>query len=121
LVLADQERMVVSYDPIERQERERYLRLAGLGASQRLTFVNAPGDRGPEERAPVDLLYIDSSHSREDTIREVQAWRGSLREGSLIIFDDFAHAGYPGVEEAVRHLGLKGEQQGDLFLYRISS
>jgi predicted O-methyltransferase YrrM len=121
LVLADQDRVVVSYDPIERHERERYLWLAGLAASRRLTFINAPGDRGPDEPVPAQLLYIDSSHDRDDTIREVEAWRGALGEGSLIIFDDFAHAGYPGVEEAVRSLGLSGEQRGSLFVHTITS
>jgi cephalosporin hydroxylase len=69
----------------------------------------------------VELLYIDSSHQREDTISEVEAWRPALGEGSLVVFDDFAHAGYPGVAEAVRYLGLVGEQRHGLFVHRVSA
>jgi hypothetical protein len=69
----------------------------------------------------VDLLYIDSSHQREDTIREVEVWRPVLRAGSVVVFDDFAHSEYPGVEEAVKYLDLIGEQQRGLFFHRVST
>jgi predicted O-methyltransferase YrrM len=121
LALADRERVVVSYDPIERPERERYLRLVGPGTRGRLTFVGAPGNGGPRGNETIDLLYIDSSHEREETIREVHAWRGSLKEGSLIIFDDFAHEEYRGVAEAIRCMGIRGEQREGLFVHRVSN
>ena len=79
LVLADRAREVVTYDPIDRPEREPYLRLVGRGIRRRLRLVRAAGDEGPQGGATVDLLYIDSSHDREDTLREVQAWRPALR------------------------------------------
>ena len=120
LVLADRAREVVTYDPIDRPEREPYLRLVGRGIRRRLRLVRAAGDEGPQGGATVDLLYIDSSHDREDTLREVQAWRPALRDGSLVVFDDFGHPDYPGVEEAVRCLRLEGEQIGGLFIYRVS-
>jgi cephalosporin hydroxylase len=68
----------------------------------------------------VGLLFIDSSHDRQDTIREIEAWRPALEDGSLIVFDDFGNSEYPGVEEAVRHLGLKGKEQRGLFVHRVS-
>ena len=119
LVLADPERVVVTYDPIDRPERERYLRLVSPEVRRRLSFVGVPGDEGPREPGKVDLLYIDSSHARDDTVREVEAWRPALGEGSLVVLDDFGHPAYPGVEEAVRHLGLEGEQRGGLFLHLV--
>jgi predicted O-methyltransferase YrrM len=119
LALADRERVVVTYDPIERSEREGYLRLVSPATRRRLCFVGAPGNEGPRDRGIIDLLYIDSSHDREETMREVQAWRPSLAEGSLVVFDDFGHSAYPGVEEAVRRLGLEGEQRGGLFLHLV--
>jgi predicted O-methyltransferase YrrM len=119
LVLADRKRVVLSYDPIERPEREWYLRLVSQGTRRRVTFVGASGDEGPRESGTVDLLYIDSSHQRDDTIREVEVWRPALREGSVMLFDDFAHSEYPGVAEAVRHLELMGEQRRGLFFHQV--
>lgn len=119
LALADRERVVLSYDPVERCERERYLRLVSQGTRRRLTFVDASGDEGPRDHEMVDLLYIDSSHDRDETVREVQVWRSVLGEDSLVVFDDFAHPEYPGVEEAVRCLGLEGEQHQGLFVHRV--
>jgi predicted O-methyltransferase YrrM len=119
LVLADDDGVVETYDPIERPERERYLGLVGRRARRRLTFVTAAGVEGPRDGTPVDLLYIDSSHDVQDTILELEAWRPALGEGSLVVFDDFAHPAYPGVELAVRHLRLRGERRGDLFVHRV--
>lgn len=121
LVLADPGRSVLTYDPIERSERERYLKLVSPGARRRLTFIGASGDEGPRGTDLVELLYIDSSHARDDTIREVEAWRPVLGEGSIVVFDDYAHADYPGVEEAVASLKLVGERQRGLFVHRVSA
>jgi hypothetical protein len=120
LILADPGRLVLSYDPIQRPEREQYLQLVNPGTRRRLTFVNASGEEGPRDSEMVELLYIDSSHQRDDTIREVEAWRPALGDGSLVVFDDFAHSEYPGVEEAVRHLELAGEQRRGLFVHQVS-
>lgn len=111
----------MSYDPAARPERERYLRLVSPGTQRRLTLVGVSGDEGPQDSQMVELLYIDSSHDRQDTISEVEAWRPALREGALVVFDDFAHSKYPGVEEAVRYLGLVGEQRRGLFVHRVSA
>jgi predicted O-methyltransferase YrrM len=121
LVLADPGRVVLSYDLVERPERDRYLRLVSAGTRRRLQFVGASGDGGPQDSELVDLLYIDSSHNRKDTISEVEAWRPALGRGSVVVFDDFAHPDYPGVKEAVRYLGLVGDQRHGLFIHPVSS
>ena len=110
-----------SYDPVDRPERELYLRLVSPGARRQLTLVGASGDEGPRDSGMVELLYIDSSHDREGTINEVEAWRPVLGEGSLVVFDDFGHSDYPGVEEAVKYLGLVGEQRHGLFVHRVTA
>jgi len=119
LVLADPDRTVVTFDPIDRPERARYLELAG-SAARRIRLVDAPGEHGPLDDRAVDLLYIDSSHSEGDTIREVRTWQPSLHGRSLIVFDDYGHPDYPGVAAAVSALGLAGEQTGSLFLHRVT-
>jgi predicted O-methyltransferase YrrM len=121
LALADSQRTVLSYDPIERQERERYLRLVPQAVRERLTFVTAPGDEGPPAGEVVDLLYVDSSHELEGTISELQAWRPAFAQDAVVVLDDFANPDYPGVAEAVHHLGLEGEQREGLFVHRAGA
>jgi predicted O-methyltransferase YrrM len=120
LALADPDRTVLSYDPVERKEREQYLRLVSPAVRARLTLMNAPGDEGPPDGEVVDLLYVDSSHELEGTLSELRAWRPALAPGALVVFDDFSHPDYPGVAEAVRSLGLQGEQRHDLFIHRTA-
>jgi cephalosporin hydroxylase len=119
LALADRQRTVMSYDPIERSARELYLQLTSSSARDRITLVLAPGADAAQPRRMVDLLYIDSSHNREETIREVRAWQPFLAGGALLVFDDFTHPEYLGVQEAVTQLRLSGEQRGTLFVYRV--
>ena len=118
LALDDPERRVVTYDPIKRPEPEHYLSLVGRDVRDRIEMVAAPGSTGPEDREPVDLLYIDSSHEREQTIHEVRAWQPHLRAGALIIFDDYRHPDFPGIRQAIEELALDGEQRGTLFIHR---
>jgi predicted O-methyltransferase YrrM len=117
LALADPQREVITYDPVQRPERERYLGLVDPAVRDRIQFVEALGSSGPLDDRAIDLLYIDSSHEREETVSELEAWRPALRSGSLIIFDDYLHPHYPGVREAVEALGLEGDQRGTLYVH----
>lgn len=119
LVLSDPGRTVRSYDPFDRPERERYLALLPPRARARLNLHVAPGHAGPTDAEPVDLLYIDSSHEREETLRELAAWRPVLRTGAVVVFDDYTHDGYPGVREAVAELGLAGYERAGLFVHPV--
>jgi predicted O-methyltransferase YrrM len=119
LALADEARQVTTYDPFDRAERERYLRLAGAGARARIDFVHADGASGPRTDNAVEMLYIDSSHSREATIEELRAWSPVLAPRAVVVFDDYANPDYPGVREAVQQLGLTGEQRGTLFVHKL--
>ena len=118
LALEDPQRHVVTYDLLDRPERDRYLALVGTDVRSRITLVIGPGSSGPRDPAPIDLLYIDSSHEREETIAEVRAWQPYLQPGALVMFDDYGHPDYPGVREAIEQLGLDGEQRGELFVHR---
>jgi predicted O-methyltransferase YrrM len=120
LALSDPARRVTSFDPVSRPEPARYLRLVGPEVRSRITLVAAPGSDGPRDDRPVDLLYIDSSHDRQPTIEEVDAWRPALAPGAVIVFDDYGHPDYPGVREAVQELGLDGRLVGALFVAAAS-
>ncbi len=117
LALQDRHREVVTYDPVYRVERERYLELVDPGVRKRITFVQAPGSSGPLSEDMVDLLYVDSAHGRRDTLEELDAWNPTLAPDALVILDDFTHPEFPGVREAVQELGLSGCQQGTLFVH----
>jgi predicted O-methyltransferase YrrM len=119
LALADPRRRVISYDVVERPEPQRYLKLVGLSVRERIELVTGPGSRGPERAGHFDLLYIDSSHEREQTIAEVLAWRPALGPGATIVFDDYPHPDYPGIREAISELGLDGEERGTLFIHTV--
>lgn len=117
LALADAGREVITYDPIDRPERERYMALVRPHVRSRVHFVNEPGSNGPGGDQAIDLLYVDSDHGRRATIEELQAWRPALRTGALVVLDDFTHPDFPGVREAVHELELDGTQHGTLFVH----
>ena len=121
LALADPERRVIGFDPVVRPERGRYLRLVGPRTRARIELVDAPGERGPGPGQSVDLLFVDSSHEREATIREFRAWQPALTAAALVVFDDYDHPDYPGVREAIAELGLAGERTGTLFVHRAGA
>jgi Methyltransferase domain len=116
LAIGDADSEVITYDPIVRPERERYLALAAPRVRDQITFVSEPGANGPHDETPVDFLYVDSTHDRQATIDELHAWRPVLRPGATVVLDDFTHPEFPGVREAVRELGLLGSEIGTLFV-----
>ncbi len=120
LALADPLREVVTYDPIEWGERERYLALVDDATRERVMLVPGPGSAGPvRDNLVVDLLYVDSSHARDETIEEVNVWRPTLRAGARIVFDDYDHPDYPGIREAIEALGLTGHARGTVFVHEV--
>jgi predicted O-methyltransferase YrrM len=120
LAIANPGCQVISLDPTARHERDAYLKLAGPQVTQRVRWIQAPGTDVPELADPVEFLYVDSSHDRAETLEEFRAWRPQLSDGAVVAFDDYNHADYPGVREAVAELGLSGAQIGTLFVHRVS-
>jgi predicted O-methyltransferase YrrM len=122
LALHDSRREVITYDPVYRTERDRYLELVESEVRRRITFVEAPGSSGPPDENKIDLLYVDSAHGSEGTKEELWgAWQPALAPGALVVLDDFSHPDFPGVREAVHELGLSGRQRGTLFVHEIAS
>ena len=118
LALADPRRRVVSYDPIVRPERDRYLALAGRRAAARIELIESGGEAGPPPEGPApELVFVDGSHEKELTVRTFEAWRGALAPGGAIAFHDYGNELYPGVTEAIRELGLEGRAERDLFVW----
>lgn len=119
LALADPNRHVISYDAIERPGPRQYLELVHEDVRRRVTLVAARGDSGPRTDRPVDFLYIDTTHDRDDTLRELAAWRPVLRVGAWVVLDDYTNPHFPGVKEAVSELRLDGEERAGMFVHRV--
>lgn len=119
LALDDPRRRIVSYDPSVRTERDDYLALAGERVRERIELRAEPDSAGPHAGdAPVELLFVDSEHEREPVLAAFAAWRDALAPGAIVVFHDYAHPEYPGVREAVRELGLSGDERGGVFVWR---
>jgi predicted O-methyltransferase YrrM len=120
LALDDPARTVISYDPVVRAERERYLDLAGDGVRARIELRAEPDRAGPRPGDPaVELLFVDSAHDRASVGAAFRAWRPALGPGAVVAFHDFDHPDWPGVREAiVEDLRLDGRRSGGLFVWR---
>jgi predicted O-methyltransferase YrrM len=125
LALADRSRVVTTVDPQQAEHRDRYLELIDPSSRSRIRPVIARGEEGPDATKleltnAVEFLFIDGDHSCEGTIAALQAWRPALATGALIAIHDYGDPTYPGVTEAVHHLGLKGRARGTLLIAPVS-
>jgi predicted O-methyltransferase YrrM len=118
LALADDDRRVISYDPVAREERNRYLALVPDEVRERIDLRTAPGESVTPPPDSVDFLFIDCEHDRVTTGAAFRAWEPALRPGAVVAFHDYGHPLYPGVREAVDELGLRGEYGGGIFVWR---
>jgi predicted O-methyltransferase YrrM len=118
LTLARPGRQVHSWDVEAHPERERYLGLLAAGDRARVHLYDRPGGLGPEDPPPVDAVFIDSSHEYAETVATFRTWEPAVAAGGMIAFHDWQDDAYPGVTEAVRDLGLRGEGRGHLFVWR---
>ena len=109
---------VISYDPVVHDHRADYLALVPASVRRRIEFVQAPGSVTNPPPDPVDLLFIDSTHERDATVAEFNAWRRHLRPGAVVALHDYGHPQFPGVAEAVSQLELEGETRGGMFVWR---
>lgn len=118
LALGEPSCRVVTYDPCKRPERYAYLALVSSDVRERIEFREEPDSHGPRPGEAVELLFVDSSHDRESVLAAFGAWREALVPGAVVAFHDYDHPSYPGVRQAIEELGLTGERDGGLFVWR---
>jgi predicted O-methyltransferase YrrM len=118
LALGRPGREVHSYDVERHPQRERYLALLAPADRARVHLHDRPGGTGPADPPPVDAVFIDSSHERDETIATFRTWEPALAPGGVVAFHDWQDDAYPGVTEAVLELGLGGTAHGHLFVWR---
>ena len=91
----------------------------GPSVRARIELVRATGlEASALDAQEVDLLFIDSSHERQETIDEWRAWRSRLAAGALVVFHDHDHPEFPGVAQAVEDLGLVGRRHAGMFIWQ---
>jgi predicted O-methyltransferase YrrM len=118
LTLARADREVHSWDVEAHPERERYLALLAAADRARIHLRDRPGGLGPADPPPVDAVFIDSSHEYDETVATFRTWEPAVAPGGIVAFHDWQDDAYPGVTDAVRDLGLRGEGRGHLFVWR---
>jgi methyltransferase family protein len=121
LSLAHPSRRVTSFDPVERKQRQLYLGLVSPDVRERITLVRGPGRSGPQSDNPVDFLFVDGSHEREDTITTFKVWREAIAPMGRIVFHDYLDPSNPGVTEAIATLQLDGHRRGRMFIWTQSN
>jgi predicted O-methyltransferase YrrM len=117
IALAQPDCRIVSFD-VEPRGAERYAQIVPRSVRERIRFVIAEGAGGAAAASEVDFVFIDSSHQLEETVETFEAWRPKLRSGGTVVFHDYGNPDYPGVEQAVAQLGLEGQAQGGVFVWR---
>lgn len=117
LALADPHREVLSLDIEAHPQRERYLALAGPATRARITLLARDPAGPPAEPARPAFVFIDSSHERDETMQTFREWAPRLAPDGVVAFHDYGDPAYPGVEEAVRDLGLRGRARHSLFVW----
>jgi len=118
LALADDRRRVLSYDPVVRAERDRYLELVPPATRERIELYATPAEEATPPAGSVGFLFIDCAHYRKETADAFRAWEAAVAPAGVVAFHDYDHPVYPGVREAVEELGLAGEVAGGVFVWR---
>jgi SAM-dependent methyltransferase len=108
---------IVSFDIVPRPA-ERYARLVPRSVRERIQFVVGDGAGGAAGAPEVDFVFIDSSHQLEETVETFEAWRPKLRSPGTVVFHDYGNPDFPGVAQAVAQLGLEGQVEGGVFVWR---
>jgi predicted O-methyltransferase YrrM len=117
LVLAACGSEVFTCDRIDPPQRRVYQSLVSSETAERVHFSQRPGEEGPPKDVSFRLLFIDASHSRDDTISNFNAWRAAVDPGGAVAFHDYTPE-WPGVAEAIETLGLEGATYGTLFVWQ---
>jgi predicted O-methyltransferase YrrM len=115
LALDDPAREVVSLDVVAHPQPRRYLRLVAPAVRARVALRDRTGACTGDLRP--GLVFIDSSHERDETVTTFREWAPRLAPGGAVAFHDFGDPAYPGVQEAVRDLGLRGRARHSLFVW----
>jgi hypothetical protein len=117
LVLATCGVEVFTCDRIEPPQRRLYRSLVSPEADNQVHFSSRSGEDGPPEGVSFKLLFIDASHTRDETISIFRAWEAAVDSGGAVAFHDYTPE-WPGVMDAIEALRLEGTTHGVLFVWQ---
>lgn len=88
---------VFSFDPYPHPYNDRFLKLYGV--QDEVALCDMGGNEGArfwqtEGLPPVSLLHIDGDHAYEAVRRDISTWYPLLREGAVVMFDDYGYNSY---------------------------
>ena len=117
LVLASPRRRVVTVDPVVQPHRDAYLDLLDDADRARIELVQSTGEAAAAHGdEAVDLLFVDSTHERDDTVAEFRAWSSRMAPGATVVFHDYGNPAFPGVAQAIEQLALNGRSGHGMFV-----
>jgi len=84
----------IDIDPAVTEYTARWLHHAGLDEQTALIVADSADPEGPGKARdyfggqPPQLVFIDSSHQYEHTLKELDLWYGQLPQGGLLVLHD---------------------------------
>lgn len=98
-ILTDPSSTATVIDPFSDEYEQNFdANVAAAGAEQRVTKRKGFSETELRALAPdsFDIIYVDGSHTADDVLLDAMLSWDLLREGGVVIFDDYQWAGRPG-------------------------
>jgi protein-L-isoaspartate O-methyltransferase len=95
---------VWSIDLVEQEETRENLENAQIPNWRYEMLVGNSAEIGKADWEPLDLIFIDGSHSYEGVLADVESWMPHLKEDGVIAFHDYGdplHNVTPAVDETM--------------------
>lgn len=118
-VLTHETSRMTAVDVFDGEVKERWLaNLKRSGSEHKATTLIGPS--GVELRklplASFDIVYVDGSHTADDVLSDAVLSFGLLKDGGLLVFDDYGWSGFPGRDDPKTPDELRPKLAIDAFL-----
>ena len=124
-VLTHAQSRLTAVDVFDGELKARWLRnVERSGAASKVTTIVGPS-QVELRKLPLDsfdIVYVDGSHTAEDVLADAVLAFAVLKQGGLLVFDDYGWSGYPGPHDPPTPEELRPQAALDGFItaYRNS-